>query len=287
MTFRSRLPLFLFATTLLQAGLFAACSSSTTDGTPTPSEAGTDGTSPQEDAHYGFDGQLVKDVVAKDVVGVDASPGGKDAQVRDVATIKDVHVTDAPADGDVPDGQACLPLETPCNSVADCCTGARCAQVGGLEQAWCCAPSGGACASSNDCCGAAVCDPGTQQCRLPTTCSALQTACGTTDECCPGAQCAQIGGLAQTECCSPSAGACGSANDCCGQLVCNGAKACADSCLPLQTPCTTVGDCCIGAQCAQVGGLTQTWCCAGAGGACSSSNDCCGQLSCGSDGTCQ
>lgn len=281
-----RVPVVLFSVLVAQAGLFVACSTSSTDGGTSPLDGGLDGTTPPLDALPGVDGQLVKDVTAKDAARADDAPHDKDAQAKDVATTKDVHVADAPSDADLADA-ACFPLETPCDSVAQCCQGARCAQVGGLAQNWCCAPSGGACTTSNDCCGNALCDPGTQQCTLPPTCSPLQTACGTIDECCPGAQCDQVGGLVQTECCSPSDGGCGNANDCCGQLVCNGAKACADTCLPLETPCTTVADCCVGAQCAQVGGLAQPWCCSGAGGPCATSNDCCGQLACGVDGTCQ
>jgi hypothetical protein len=58
------------------------------------------------------------------------------------------------------------------------------------------------------------------------------------------------------------------------------------TCKNVQTECASQAECCGMLSCAQVGGLTTTWCCVGMGQPCSDANDCCGQLLC-NNNTCQ
>jgi hypothetical protein len=110
-------------------------------------------------------------------------------------------------------------------------------------------------------------------------CLPLETDCTDTSQCCVG-QCAQVGELVAKWCCSDTDGGCTRDLDCCGELLCANGGRCAVTCLPLQTPCNAPTDCCLGATCAQVGGLVQDWCCSPQDGGCTEDNDCCGSLRC-------
>jgi hypothetical protein len=57
-------------------------------------------------------------------------------------------------------------------------------------------------------------------------------------------------------------------------------KARGSACFHVQNECGCANDCCSGLSCAQVGGLTVTWCCVPVGKACGSHNDCCGNTLC-------
>lgn len=64
------------------------------------------------------------------------------------------------SDAGVESGPMCLPLESPCASVASCCGGTtvECRMIqGNGAPSRCCIGQGGACASSEECCGAMAC----------------------------------------------------------------------------------------------------------------------------------
>jgi hypothetical protein len=58
------------------------------------------------------------------------------------------------------------------------------------------------------------------------------------------------------------------------------------ACSPLEATCVDPSQCCAGANCAQVGGLVEKWCCSDLDGGCGQDNDCCGDLRCGGGRTC-
>jgi len=151
-----------------------------------------------------------------------------------------------------------------CTANGDCCNNLLCAPVGGSGRR-CCASAG-------------------TQCALPPAGDAGVGDAGVgANPCCGNMACAPSGAAAGSYClCRVSNEVCSSNADCCPGLVCNAGR-CANATTACYGPgdtraCTDERQCCTGLRCSILRRTLR--CCTGAGSACRTSAECCGQMLC-------
>ncbi|MGE0787053.1 MAG: hypothetical protein AB7S26_15370 [Sandaracinaceae bacterium] len=176
-----------------------------------------------------------------------------------------------------------------CLDSSECCDGLTCQRFQCRTAPEMCNEGGSMCMTASECCAGLACSPTRTEPMAPPVnqcCSGGSTACDDDGDCCGRMRC-QDG-----ECeCITEDGLCDRDIECCGDGYICAAGSCVDGqgCARETENCdpTMLGACCGRLNCRRQEAMGPTVCCAGQTNRCRADSDCCGDMTCGEDETCQ